>query len=87
MFNSDYRQWQLKRGARQLQKLTNSKYTVARRYVEELHPESGTSHYHQFAIKGEPFEVEDETIFQLFCPICGQSNFAFATKTRSIVED
>lgn len=91
MDQEEFHKWQIRRSARLLQKDTNVKYTVCRRYVENVHKdENGDAdfrHYHMFMLYGEPFIVDNETIFRLRCPLCGGNTFAFAVKTSPVVED
>ena len=75
------------RAARLVQKATGVKYTEALRYVDNLHKDEPEAHYHFLSRYGDPCIVEDETIFRLRCATCGGNTFAFATKTRSVVED
>lgn len=74
------------RAARLVQKATGVKYTEAFRYVDNLHKDEPEAHYHFLSRYGDPFIVDDEIIFRLRCATCGGNTFAFATKTRSVIE-
>lgn len=92
MNESEFREWQVKRASRLLQKATGVKYTVCRRYIEEVFNYEkviSAKHYHVFSLyqRGQSYVVDDEIIFRLRCVTCGGTDFAFAVKTSNIVED
>ena len=74
------------RAARLVQTATGVKYTEALRYVERLHEDEPEAHYHFLSRYGDPYQVEGEIIYRLRCATCGGNTFAFATKTRPVVE-
>lgn len=73
-----------KRSARQLQKITGVKYTVALRYIEETTTplEGGGVHIHHFGKYGDPYEADAELIYRLRCVFCGGNTFAFPVKQK-----
>ena len=91
MDREEFHEWQIRRAARLLQRATHAKYTVCRKYVEDVHKdENGDAdyvHYHIFSVYDKPFEVDEEIIFRLRCVSCGGNTFAFAVKTYLVVED